>query len=454
MHHWADDSIFYHIYPLGFCGAPKENDFTSKAVPRLDKIYGWLDHIQSLGVNAIYLGPVFESDAHGYDTADYYQVDRRLGDNRTLAALSGELHTRGMRLILDGVFNHVGRHFWAFRDVQENLAKSPYCSWLHRIDFSKKSPYGDPFDYEPWSGYYNLVKLNLHNQDVVDHLLGAVAQWVEDFQIDGLRLDVADNLLPDFIRQLYTFSKNLRSDFWLMGEIYHGDYNLWTKPGMLDSATNYDLYKALVSTHNDENYFEIAHTLNRQFGQYGIYKHLALYNFVDNHDVSRIASALKNEKHFPLVYLLMYTNPGVPSIYYGSEWGIQGKKLPHSDDPMRPSLDLLEIKAGPKALGLEDLITRLSVMRNSIPALRYGNYQQLDVSSSQLAYMRQWQRQSVVAALNSSQEPVRRQVPVPLPEGTCMVDWLQPEVGAVVTGGKLDLEIGPNEGRVFYTRGE
>ncbi len=166
MHHWTDDSIFYHIYPLGFCGAPKENDFTSKAVPRLDKIYGWLDHIQSLGVNAIYLGPVFESDAHGYDTADYYQVDRRLGDNRTLAALSGELHTRGMRLILDGVFNHVGRHFWAFRDVQENLEHSPYSGWFHRLDFEKRSPYGDPFSYEGWRGHFNLVKLNLHHPDV------------------------------------------------------------------------------------------------------------------------------------------------------------------------------------------------------------------------------------------------------------------------------------------------
>ncbi|MBE0695410.1 MAG: alpha-amylase, partial [Anaerolineaceae bacterium] len=154
MSHWSQDSIFYHIYPLGFCGAPFVNDFSSPPVPRLEKISGWLDHIQELGANAIYLGPVFESSAHGYDTVDYYWVDRRLGTNETLADLSREIHRRGMRLVLDGVFNHVGRNFWAFYDVRQKEANSAYCSWFSKLTFTGRSPYGDPFTYEGWDGHY------------------------------------------------------------------------------------------------------------------------------------------------------------------------------------------------------------------------------------------------------------------------------------------------------------
>ena len=290
-------------------------------------------------MNALYLGPLFESSAHGYDTADYYQVDRRLGNNEMLSRLSAVLHQKNIRLILDGVFNHVGRDFWAFRDVLKSGRQSAYCDWFQGLDFHKRSPYNDPFSYENWNGHHNLVKLNLSNPSVKDHLFQAVDMWIREFAIDGLRLDVADCLDLHFLKELSAFCKSRRSDFWLMGEVIHGDYRKWVNPETLDSVTNYVGYKGLYSSHVDKNYFELAHTLYRQFGEKGIYRDLLLYSFADNHDVNRVASQLKNPAHLYPLYSLLFTMPGVPSIYYGSEWGIEGKRTSQSDQALRPHLD-------------------------------------------------------------------------------------------------------------------
>ena len=276
MNNWFKQALFYHIYPLGFCGAPAANDFHSQPVSRLEKVGDWLDHIQGMGLNAIYLGPLFESTSHGYDTADYFTVDRRLGTNEDLAKLSRDLHKRGMHLILDGVFNHVGRDFWAFKDVIVYGEASRYKDWFSNLRFGQSSPYNDPFSYESWNGHFNLVKLNLDNPEVKDHLFNAVAMWIRDFGIDGLRLDTADCLNMQFIRELSAFCRGIRPDFWMMGEVIHGDYRQWVNPKGLDSVTNYEAYKGLYSSHNDGNYFEIAYSLNRQFGGGGMYEDLLL----------------------------------------------------------------------------------------------------------------------------------------------------------------------------------
>ncbi|MEI8133432.1 MAG: alpha-amylase family glycosyl hydrolase, partial [Leptolinea sp.] len=326
MNTWIDKAVFYHIYPLGFCGAPEHNNVRSQLVPRLEKIKTWLDHLQWLGVNCLYLGPIFESTTHGYDTADYFHIDRRLGTDGNMVALSQEIHRRGMHLVLDSVFNHVGRNFWAFKDVLANGIESPFCDWFVNLRFSGRSPFGDSFTYEGWNGNYDLVKLNLHNPQVIDHLLFAVESWVKDYQIDGLRLDAADQLDMDFIETLSAYCQGIRPGFWLMGELIHGDYAQWVRPGRLDSATNYECYKGLFSSLNDQNFFEIAHSLKRQFADFGIYEYLLLYSFTDNHDVDRVASQLNNPADLFNLYTILYTMPGIPSIYYGSEWGIQGKK--------------------------------------------------------------------------------------------------------------------------------
>lgn len=411
--HWADDAIFYHIYPLGFCGAPYQNNFTDPPVNRMDKIYSWIPHMRDLGINALYLGPLFESTAHGYDTANYYEVDRRLGDNQSLADLSSELHHNGIRLILDGVFNHVGRDFWAFRDVKQYQEASIYKDWFSGLRFDTPSPYGDPFTYESWRSHYDLVRLNLQNPSVWNHLFEAIQMWIENFNIDGLRLDVADCLDFDFMREMRIFTSRLKPDFWLMGEVIHGDYRHWVNRDTLHSVTNYECYKGLYSSLVDKNYFEIAYSLNRQFGPDGIYIGLPLYNFADNHDVNRVASSLINSAHLYPLYLLLFTIPGVPSIYYGSEWGVEGKRTSQSDYALRPNLDLDEFTHDSPHPRLAGDISRLSAVRKSIPALRYGDYHQLFVAHEQFAFARTTKQEYMVIMLNAADSPSRMEVKVP-----------------------------------------
>ena len=413
--HWAYEAVFYHIYPLGFCGAPAHNDFCSAPLPRLDKINEWIPHLRSIGVNALYLGPVFESSAHGYDTVDYYHVDRRLGEDQTLSQLSANLHRNGIRLILDGVFNHVGRDFWAFYDVRQHGQASPYCNWFQGLHFDGRSPYGDPFVYEGWSGHYDLVKLNLSNPDVRTHIFEAVRSWVQRFDIDGLRLDVADCLDLEFIQELRAFTHSLRPDFWLMGEVIHGDYRRWVNPAMLDSVTNYECYKGLYSSHADKNYFEIAYSLNRQFGETGMYAGAPLYNFADNHDVNRVASQLHNPAHLYPLYCLLFTIPGIPSIYYGSEWGLQAKRTDTDDSPLRPSLNLSNLATNADQPDLVNLIARLATIRHASPALKYGDYRQLFVAHEQFAFARQNEQECIVVAVNAASTPARFELPLHFP---------------------------------------
>lgn len=448
MNHWAFDAIFYHIYPLGFCGAPKQNDYASPPVSRLEKITTWLDHLERMGVNALYLGPLFESVKHGYDTVDYFQVDRRLGDRATLARLSSNLHARGIRLILDGVFNHVGRDFWAFRDVIANGQNSPYQSWFHGLKFGERSPFNDPFTYTPWEGHYQLVKLNLRNPEVKQHLLKAVDGWIDEFNLDGLRLDVASELDPDFMSELASFCKQKKPDFWLLGEVIHGDYRLWANAEMLDSVTNYEGYKSLYSSHVDQNYFEIAYSLNRQFGPEGLYTGLPLYNFADNHDVDRIASQLTNPRHLFPLYCLFFTMPGVPSLYYGSEWGIEGKRTPTSDAALRPCLELETLMNG-RQQELYKTIATLIRIRKENDVLRRGSYEQLFVNHKQFAFQRRFEGELAIIVVNSDDSSAEVEFPVSLQDGLHLVDHLNPGEGAIVQGGKLQNRVKPNWGRIL-----
>ena len=454
--HWSSDAIFYHIYPLGFCAAPARNDFSSPPQPRLEKLHAWLPHLRSLGINALYLGPLFESTAHGYDTADYYHVDRRLGTDETLAQLVRDLHASGIRVVLDGVFNHVGRDFWAFRDVLQNGQNSPYCDWFRGLDFSgPRSPLGDPFTYQPWSGHYELVELNLANPHARRHLLEAVRHWIDAFQIDGLRLDVADRLDLDFQRELAAFCHTLRPDFWLMGEVIHGDYRRWANPQTLDSVTNYECYKGLYSSLVDRNYFEIAYSLQRQFGEDGIYRDLALYNFADNHDVDRVASSLGDPAYLYPLYCLLFTMPGIPSIYYGSEWGLEGVRTPESDTVLRPALDLELLQRDAPQPNLPGVLRRLAAIRTSSPALCHGDYRQLYVAHQQLAFARAAAGETVLVLLNAAETPAPADFPVPgLADGATLVDLLDDSATFHIAGGRLQLPVlPPRWARILKTTG-
>lgn len=400
---WYENAIMYHIYPLGFCGAPKYNE-GGDPVKRLEKVLEWIPHFKEMNVDAIYFGPVFESVEHGYDTIDYKMIDRRLGDNAMFKEICRILHENGIRVILDGVFNHVGRKFWAFTDVQQNGQSSQYCSWFQNLNFGGQSPCGDPFWYEGWNGHYNLVKLNLQHPDVCNYLLDAVAYWMDEFGIDGIRFDAADCIDFNFFKRIRTFCKNRNPEFWLMGEIIHGDYNRWANPEMLDSVTNYECYKGIYSSHNDKNYFEIDYSINRQSGSNGgIYRNIRLYNFVDNHDVNRLASTVSDQRYLFTAYTLLYGMPGIPSIYYGSEYGIQGRKEHNSDDNLRPCLDLGSMQNENTALYRH--IVKLGRIYKAYPALRTGDYRTIIIRNRQMLFSKTLGDQTVYVALNLDDQP-------------------------------------------------
>lgn len=392
---WAESSVFYQIYPLGFCGAPKENDGIS--VNRLAKIKEWIPHFKKLNINAVYFSPIFESDRHGYDTRDYRKIDVRLGSNRDFADLSEELKANGIKVVLDGVFNHVGRGFWAFLDLLSNRESSKYKDWFY-IDFERDTCYHDGFYYEAWEGHYELVKLNLNNPAVVDYLFESIRIWVEEFDIDGLRLDVAYCLDEEFIRKLRVFCNSLKSDIYLIGEVLFGDYNRLVNSEMLHSCTNYECYKGLFSAFNDMNLFEIAHSLNRQFGpeQHSLYKGKYLFNFTDNHDVSRLATILKNKRHLPLVYALLFGMPGIPCVYYGSEWGAEGDKK-DGDDALRLSYP------EPLFNELSLQISSLAGLRQENEVLRYGSYKSVVLTNRQFVMQRELDGKTVLIAINADE---------------------------------------------------
>lgn len=398
MEKWIDNAVFYHIYTLGFCGAPKENIMDEIEENRISKVIEWIPHFKELGITAVYFGPLFESTSHGYDTIDYYRIDRRLGSNEDFKQVCKALHKENIKVVLDGVFNHVGRDFVGFKDLQQNGRNSKYKDWFQNVNFEGRSPYGDEFWYEGWEGHFNLVKLNLRNPEVITYIFNAIDKWIEEFEIDGLRLDVAYCMDQDFFRQLRGFVDSKKEDFWLMGEMIHGDYRRLASSGLLDSTTNYECYKGIYSSHNDKNYFEINHSLNRLFAQGGLYEGLRLYNFVDNHDVTRIGSILKNKKHIENVYTLLFTMPGIPSIYYGSEWMIEGEKGKGSDDDLRPELNLAVLKK--EDVTLINHIKVLSEAKKNLKALCYGTYKQIVVKNEQLIFERSYEDESVYVILN------------------------------------------------------
>ncbi len=395
---WAYKSVFYQIYPLGFCGAPFEND--GNLEHRIEKVYDWIEHIKKTGCNAIYFSPVFESDTHGYNTRDYFKIDCRLGTNEDFKKLVKVLHENGIKVVLDGVFNHVGRGFWAFKDVLEKRYNSQYKDWFN-ISFDGNSNYNDGLWYEGWEGNYDLVKLNLHNEDVVNHLLSAVKFWIDEFDIDGLRLDVAYCLTQDFIKRLRRFTENLKPEFVLIGELLHGDYSQFVNDDMLHSCTNYQCYKGLYSSFNSMNMFEIIHSVQRLFGseQWCICRGKHLLNFADNHDVTRIASILTNEKHLKLIYGMMFGMPGFPCIYYGSEFGEKAEKH-QGDNALRPCIDV------PKENELTEFIAKLAKAFKESDALQNGSFQSVVLQNKHCIFERKSETERVLVAVNADAEPV------------------------------------------------
>ena len=395
---WYEEAEFYQVFPLGFCDGLRDNDGVMHRC--ISEFADWIPHLQKLGTNAVYFSPIFESDYHGYDTRDYRVIDKRIGTNKDFTELVAKLHEAGIKVVLDGVFNHVGRGFWAFKDVQEKKWDSPYKDWFC-INFDGNSCYNDGFWYEGWEGHFELVKLNLANPAVVDYLLECVKGWIDEFDIDGLRLDVAYCLDRNFMKRLRSFCQELKPDFALIGEVLFGDYNQIVNDEMLHSCTNYECYKGIYSSFNSMNMFEIAHSLNRQYGpeQWCIYRGKHLMSFVDNHDVTRIASILTNKNHLPLTYGLLLGMPGVPCIYYGSEWGEEGVKAPNNDYALRPCFE------EPKPNELTEEIKKMIHVRTGSNALCHGSYRNVVLTNHQLIFERRTDDERMLVAINASDAP-------------------------------------------------
>lgn len=442
---WYDNAVFYHIYPLGMTGAPKENSY-GEPVERLNQLIPWISHIKNIGCNALYIGPLFESVGHGYETTDYRKLDSRLGTNETLKKFVAECHAQGVKVIFDGVFNHTGRDFFAFKDIKQNRENSQYKDWYCNVNFWNNNEYNDGFTYDNWGGYNLLAKLNQKNPAVKDYICDVIRFWVQEFDVDGIRLDAADVLDFDFMKALRQTANEVKPEFWLMGEVIHGDYIRWANESTLHSVTNYHLHKALYSGHNDHNFFEIAHTVKRLYEMGGNRPDgLKLYNFVDNHDVERIYTKLSNKAQFAPVHILMYTLPGIPSIYYGSEFGIEGRKEKFSDDSLRPEMSYDVY--GPKAADNDcvKLISALGKIRQNTKELNFGDYKELRLTNRQYAFSRSYQGSTVIVAVNNDENG--SSVCVSAPDGEYIGALSGRKINA--SGGNLNIDMAANSGDIW-----
>ena len=445
MSTWYERGVFYHMYPLGMTGAPKHNDAT-EVTNRFKELDKWIPHIRSLGCSAIYIGPVFESASHGYDTRDYKLVDRRLGDNDSFRNFVAQCHQEGIKVVVDGVFNHTGREFFAFKDIQEKRRDSPYKDWYKGVNFDWQSPCGDSFGYEAWQGHFELPCLNLFNPDVRSYLFDVIRFWIDEFDIDGIRLDCANVLDFNFMKEMRSQTETMKEDFWLMGEVIHGDYSRWVNSEMLHSVTNYELHKSLYSGFNDHNFFEIAHNVRRleAIGR-------QLYTFVDNHDEDRIATKLKLREHLFPIYICLFTLPGIPSIYYGGEWGIEGKRTNTSDEALRPAISIEQ--EGELHCELTDLIAQLGQIHSQQEPLHTGRYQELLLTNRQYAFARHGEDSVIITAVNNDDEPAELTIPVPL-QASEAVNLLEPADRLPISDGKVHIKLKGNWGAVLKLKGE
>lgn len=436
MSTWFERGTFYHMYPLGMTGAPfhQEGSFVAH---RFCELEAWIPHMQSLGCNALYIGPLFESSSHGYDTKDFKLVDRRLGDNEDFSRFVSKCHEANIKVVVDGVFNHTGQEFFAFSDIQEKRESSPYRCWYKNVNF------GQWITYDCWQGHSQLPSLNLQNPEVKHYLFDVIRFWIDTFDIDGIRLDCANVLDFGFMNELRMETSIMKPDFWLMGEVIHGEYSRWLGDSMLHSVTNYELHKSLYSGLNDHNFFEIAHNV-RRLEKIGT----TLYTFLDNHDENRIASKLSKKQHLPLAYMLLFTLPGIPSIYYGGEWGMEGMRTRESDDALRPAISLSQTNEFPTQL--LELIQKLCHIHKDYDAFHGGRYQELLLTNRQYAFARHGNQSVVVTAINGDDQDAFLSIPVPCAatHGKNLMD------GTIipVEGGKLSLNLPSNSGIILELR--
>lgn len=327
-----DDVIWWQVYPLGFTGAfPRHG--ASPAVPehhRLTRLEAWLDYAIELGCSGLALGPIFESQSHGYDTIDHYRIDPRLGDDSDFDHLVAEAHGRGLRILLDGVFNHVGEGHPRFQEALAAGPDSNAARWFHP---GSRDP-GATLRYDCFEGHRDLIRLNHESPEVAEYVAGVMRHWLNR-GADGWRLDAAYAVPVEFWHSVLGSVRSPHPEAWFVAEVIHGDYTAFVRESGVDSVTQYELWKAVWSSLNDGNFFELAWSLERHESYAASFLPLT---FVGNHDVSRLASILDDPRHLEHALVVLLTVAGVPSLYYGDEQAFRGIKEERfgGDDSVRP----------------------------------------------------------------------------------------------------------------------
>ncbi|MFD6553638.1 alpha-amylase family glycosyl hydrolase [Streptomyces sp. NPDC058398] len=355
---WSDHAIWWHVHPLSFLGA--EADALPEGAPvrhRLPVLADWLDHLLGLGCNGLALGPVFAAETHGYDTTDHFRVDPRLGTEADLVELIDRAASRGVRVLLDGVFNHVGRSFAPFADVARRGTASPYADWF--------VPEGD--DFRTFEGHRHLVTLNHASPAVADHVADVLDHWL-DRGVSGWRLDAAYAVPRPFWRTVTDRVRSRHPGAWFSGEVIHGDYTAYVVEGGLDTVTQYELWKAIWSSLNDRNPHELAWALKRHNAMIDTF---APQTFVGNHDVTRVASRLEEPGHLAHALAVLFTVGGTPSVYAGDERARKGVKedRPGGDDAIRPAFPACPSDLGAEGLDVQRLHQTLVGVRRRHPWL-------------------------------------------------------------------------------------
>lgn len=418
---WTADAVFYQIVPDRFLNADPGNDPDPKKpldeTGRTDEFFGgdlWgvvqkVDYLHTLGVTALYLTPVFTSVTHHkYDTDDYTRVDPHFGGDEALITLCRELKRRGMRLVLDGVFNHVGVHFFAFRDLLEKQSASAYRDWftVHRFPVRIENP-------PPYSAWWNipyLPKLNHDNPQVRRYLLEVVRRWMQRLPFDGWRLDVANEVPDRFWREFRREVKRVRPDAVIIGEIW-GDASHWLRGDMFDAVMNYPwraiildwvAFRRVPPSQMDQRLRLLAMSYPRSV-TYG------MYNLLGSHDTQRLRTLCGGDwRKMRLAFLLQMTLPGAPAIYYGDEVGMEGGNIPDNRRPM-------EWNPSPEGRALRDYVTALIHLRKAQNALRRGEWVTLltDDQQNVYAYLRRQGKAQIVVAINNGEKPATAWLRVP-----------------------------------------
>lgn len=412
----ARHAVIWHVYPLGFVGAEPTSDPGAEPRHRLPVLTGWLDYLVALGANVLQLGPVFDSESHGYDTRDHLRIDPRLGDESDLAALIEAAHARGIGVVLDGVFNHVGRSFPMFERAEAGDAEA--AGWFRRE--------GD--DWAAFEGHGALVELDHDNPAVADHIVTVMRHWL-DRGIDGWRLDAAYAVPTGLWRSVIDEVRATHPQAWFLGEVIHGDYAGFVDESGVDSVTQYELWKAIWSSLNDRNLWELAWSLTRHGEMLASFLPTT---FVGNHDTSRIASQLTDEWLLPHALTVLFTVGGVPAVYAGDEQGFRGQKEERigGDDEVRPAFP-----ADPADLSLVGapilrLHQQLIAVRRRHPWLVDADLAQVQLANELFVYrLHERDGDGVLSVvLNLDDAPVPAAL---VPPGDCLVGGVGPREAGV-----------------------